>query len=470
VFAYTTTRKVLIRDRYLGLTYIAAQIAILIYVVVYQIVLLQAYFEKGSIAGVTRMSLRRPTPEYRWNGDAPYCLGTNATSAPHYKVFLDSKYQYTNSKGFSLNQSQANCLYLDNRYALVSDSEVNAMFLPTRVSIIDEVVTPFAPCINLQQEFCEWTTVSSNLTYTADVSMFTLLIDHSFTSTVGASYNVRQMEGKLLAADGAEFDPCSVYSSYSSGCPTYITSGGSGTTSVFPMQALLQAGGLESLDEPASTIGSLALETRRYAGLVMIIDIQYTNFYLPGGGIKFGSNSFREDKVVFAYRVSVVPEQDYKSELVITADENKYAPTRTTYNQHGMRIIVTQSGRIGLFNFQALLINLTVSLGLLSVAMIITDFIAFSICPARSIYQQYRLRQSVDMSDLRDTGRMLELFGRFKTDKDLVDPIPPVIAQVLDERRRNVEARKATTTVPIDVENSTVAFENPVVTVTSSKV
>lgn len=164
--------------------------------------------------------------------------------------------------------------------------------------------------------------------------------------------------------------------------------------------------------------------------------VQYTNFFLPGGGVSFGTGSFNADTVKFAYKVSVVPEQDYKSELISIADENRFPSTRMNYNQHGIRVLVTQSGRIGAFDFQTMLVNFTVSLGLLAAAAAITDFIAFALCPARSIYQQYRNRTTVDMSDVRDTGRMKEIVNRFKMEEGLVDPLPKIFADALAENKR----------------------------------
>jgi hypothetical protein len=41
---------------------------------------------------------------------------------------------------------------------------------------------------------------------------------------------------------------------------------------------------------------------------------------------------------------------------------------------------------------QTLLINLSVSLGLMSVAVLVTDYVMMSCCPLRNIYKQYKVR------------------------------------------------------------------------------
>lgn len=94
------------------------------------------------------------------------------------------------------------------------------------------------------------------------------------------------------------------------------------------------------------------------------------------------------------------PAAEFKAEAVVTPTGDIPSATRTVYNRHGLRLLVTQSGRIGAFSFQAsaaaaapaaataaaaparrsltvpsaqtLLINLSVSLGLMSVAVLVS--------------------------------------------------------------------------------------------------
>lgn len=55
----------------------------------------------------------------------------------------------------------------------------------------------------------------------------------------------------------------------------------------------------------------------------------------------------------------------------------------------------------GWIAFQTALVNLTTALGLLSVAVLLTDFCMTSCCPLRHIYKQYKERETIDFSDLR---------------------------------------------------------------------
>ncbi len=58
--------------------------------------------------------------------------------------------------------------------------------------------------------------------------------------------------------------------------------------------------------------------------------------------------------------------------------------------KHGIRIVVKQSGFIGQFKFQQLLLSLVSSVALLAVAKTVVDFLAFNVLPLKYIYGQYR--------------------------------------------------------------------------------
>ena len=103
------------------------------------------------------------------------------------------------------------------------------------------------------------------------------------------------------------------------------------------------------------------------------------------------------------------------------------APQRTTYNRHGIRIVITQTGRIGVFDMQTMLINLVVGFGLLAAATAVVDFIALSLCPLRALYNQYSSRVTVNMSRILKylpPHRVREMLAEFKEDEHLVDPVP----------------------------------------------
>jgi hypothetical protein len=103
---------------------------------------------------------------------------------------------------------------------------------------------------------------------------------------------------------------------------------------------------------------------------------------------------------------------------------------RTRLTRAGVRIVIAQSGRIGTWDTQVFFISITVSFGLLSVASLIVNFVAFNCCKYRAIYQQYATRETVDFSAMEDTLGAQSVLAQFKADQNLIDPVPPIFAPV----------------------------------------
>jgi hypothetical protein len=328
MFAYTTGRKLSVRDRRLGLLFLVSQLAIAGYVVVYSIILKQGYMRTGSIQGVVRLQLKRPDTAFQWaNGDAPYCKGGTANGTTDYAFPALGSYRYIGDPSRSVTSIQGTCEYADARFAVPNAGETNAIFLPTRTTLIHEVATPANSCTTLQNSFCAWNTVNSSLTYLADAEMFTLLIDHSFSSDVGVVKSSLEMAGELLSPSGLPVDACASYDvprfrNAGVSCPSYIQVGkrDSGSNDIVSIRTLLNAAGVETLDEVSGVTPSLATQTKRYGGIVMLIAILYSNHYLPGNDIPFGTKSLDPTVVHYGYRVSIIPEQEYKAERVFTSN------------------------------------------------------------------------------------------------------------------------------------------------------
>lgn len=122
-----------------------------------------------------------------------------------------------------------------------------------------------------------------------------------------------------------------------------------------------------------------------------------------------------------------VPNSEFKVEYSATNATELPGAYRTIYNRHGVRLVVTQTGRIGVFDIQTMLINLVVGFGLLAVANAVVDFIAFNLCPLRTLYSQYANRVTVSLSEILtslDPGRVKEMLADFRDDEHLVDLVP----------------------------------------------
>lgn len=51
-------------------------------------------------------------------------------------------------------------------------------------------------------------------------------------------------------------------------------------------------------------------------------------------------------------QVSIVPDTGYRAEVSVSSDNSLVSQTRTVYDRRGIRIVVSQGGRVGAFNFQ----------------------------------------------------------------------------------------------------------------------
>ena len=76
-------------------------------------------------------------------------------------------------------------------------------------------------------------------------------------------------------------------------------------------------------------------------------------------------------------------------------------PTRYVVDRHGLKIVIIQSGRVGVFDAQQSLVNVVVAFGLLRAVAFICDILAFWVCPMRHVYRQYATRSTVKSGDLR---------------------------------------------------------------------
>lgn len=310
-FGYSTLSRTIIRDKRLGFLHAFLTLCILIYVFVYQIAYVQQWRKEGGIIGTTRMQLQ--APDARTTQPA-FCAGVNSTTvsnntAGYYGFPAPGLYNYTGPNGGPATLRQGACAYMDARDAVTDPLENNALVLPTRITISQEQVQPMPRCERLAFADCEWVTVASELQYIPDVEFFTLLIEHSFSALLGtASRSSIQMAGYMVDPNGNRIDPCSAYTQRGMACPPNITIGVEGKQDIFALQSLLDAVGIASLDEVGGGRGGLGDETLRYSGLVLLLSISYSNYYLPatfGGSALLGTNSLNDSRVDYSYRVSV---------------------------------------------------------------------------------------------------------------------------------------------------------------------
>eukprot|EP01138_Halocafeteria_seosinensis_P004396 gb/GECG01004497.1/.p1 GENE.gb/GECG01004497.1/~~gb/GECG01004497.1/.p1 ORF type:complete len:486 (+),score=39.44 gb/GECG01004497.1/:1-1458(+) len=399
IFAFKTPRYVRIRDKRLGLMNLAFMVGIFGYIVGYLVISQQGYKQRGDVIGVTRLQLRAPGPDIMPELDEmEYCgNGTYKADVPD-----------------SIEFAKAPCQFLDQFDAQYPRKQANAIFLSTRITYQASQRNRSEICANMSLASCAYKEFAHQDFYVADPEFYTLFIDHSMSvPSLDVSKSAIQLGGRLLGTDGKRLDPCKPYTEANRPCPSFINLGQSGAKDIVPIAALLEAGGVNSLDDVAGTTEDLVGETKRFAGLILLVQIDYDNYY-----------TYNPENIRYTYTVTQVSNQEFKIEQLVN-NQNDAHESRLIYDRHGVQIVMLQTGSIGSFSFAQLLIVLVTSLGLLAVAQSLVNTLAFNIMPMKWVYRQYQTVNSVDFSDIE--GLPKSQLNRFKTE-DLLNPHPRIFS------------------------------------------
>ena len=129
--------------------------------------------------------------------------------------------------------------------------------------------------------------------------------------------------------------------------------------------------GISSLQEGAiSPSAELTGETMRFAGLVIVILVEYANLFSD------------PNSLTYRYRPAVIPGAEAKAIESISDS--------VQWNRHGVKFQLVQTGEIGRFEFIALLTNLVASIALFKLASVFVELMMLRVLPQKEIYEQYK--------------------------------------------------------------------------------
>ena len=180
------------------------------------------------------------------------------------------------------------------------------MFVSTRVSESPQVLSE--DCVGQPTPDCVYKNVGNGTTfYVGNTEYSTLLTDFTLSSaSQGVTVAASSIRGTIVDQAGKVMDPCDDYTSRGWKCDPNIRVGQPGPNrDVMPLQTLLRAAGIGSLDDVSSTIG----ETHRYSGLILTITVSVSNYWAKTG-------SFKEGNFVYTYSVQAVQDAEFKAEEV----------------------------------------------------------------------------------------------------------------------------------------------------------
>ena len=206
--------------------------------------------------------------------------------------------------------------------------------------------------------------------YVSQPEDFTAFIDHTLiVEATGRAYSWSDAELKfdgIIDVYGKKLDPCDDYEAQHLLCPVDVKQLDAGRRDIIPLRTLLRAAGINDLDtfgdSPCTAINGTAaskpcVESARFAGIKLLVDIQYNN-----------AHSWSASTIGYTYSVRHVPKQGYmvKKPWVprAMASINLDGTNARMMNEiHGIHADFVQSGEVGGFNAHTAMVNLVAAVG-----------------------------------------------------------------------------------------------------------
>jgi hypothetical protein len=360
---YEVPRKVFIKDGCIGLAYWATVIGCGVALLVQIFAISKGHYKTGQVGGALRVQAQGPKVE--WTSQElgqrlPYCLDSSVNTpafqnTSDYVVFdrgvgANQKfyYQYRDS----VVSERYACQYLDEKWEVANPLEPNSAFFPTRYITYKETAPSCKTAPNSRTTINECTYAPAGLKtrwYVPDVEAFTLWIVHGISvPSIASSWTKDQMvSGQLLDQSGKPVDVCAFYRRRNPAAPCplnpdmpeanmthYVSIGVKNVPDIVPIGSLLEAAGINSLDET-----NFLTDSYRYGGVTLVVQLNYNNY----GGLTY--DSWKDVK----YTMTVEAVRGKVKGVFATPDDAVQWPStsRTVFERSGLRIIFTFSGTMG---------------------------------------------------------------------------------------------------------------------------
>ncbi|ORZ28576.1 hypothetical protein BCR44DRAFT_1455236 [Catenaria anguillulae PL171] len=338
LFAYDTFKVVRVRDRRLGVPYYSFVVAIAAYIL-YSIISDQLYLRKEEVTnGSVRITIQPPATGI---ATPDYCARSPAGSCLYYDAFQVTPASTDNADGKTY--------------------------------------------------------------YIADIENYTLMFEHTvrgqsdaLASRSGDMVGVfKDPKGKPMRVFTPSWMPNSTVADV-----TKADLGGDSNRmtkrapqvpgDVLPVKELLAAANISSLDLISESPSARPDEPIRESGLVLLVTIQY------------GNRAENSSALGYTYSATYIKGTEAKVLDSVYVGPSGGPTGVQARNRRGIRIAVVQTGKLGRFDFMALLTNLVASLALLRVAVLIIEFLLLWVMPEKEHYRHWKIQTTDDFSDIRD--------------------------------------------------------------------
>lgn len=447
LLGYETRKIVRIRDRRLGITYIAFVLLIAAYVVGFQIFYSNEHFQRKDVYGTARMTIQQPTKgacnpnkmgcksDFHSLTELPYCNVYKGNS-----TVVEPKFRHA-------------CTFADQHTLCPTGMLTGEMLVPTRIDRMEEHKHCYPGPENDYTCDNEYELDDHHkITYVADIEKFTIMVAHTYKrrtlqgnnqmiqgylmeceeedSNGAVSGTLKKVkttlkgertcngewvkkpiecitgtcpflkkekeQGSFMQADPVVKARARVGEANRQGLHASLLSAEEhADLDVNP--AKLAAGGyfaipqgdIFRIDKLLELAGLDLDQTFNLEGLPLreagtVIEIEA--FY---ENLRPWVSSFGATDVTYSYKVSQRPMDEMKTELFSQSQPN-YPARRVIEDRHGLYIVVKISGEFGFFSIVYLGVMLTTAVALISVAIAITDKLAIYVMPEKQTYYNHK--------------------------------------------------------------------------------
>lgn len=406
LFAFKAPKRVIIRDRRLGLLQYMFMVSIMIYIVIFGIFKNCAYLEVSEVSHIVRFELLDPTKdgceidepdckvELRPMSQLPYCCSQNSsctgTQKDHhcqcdYAVQPLLPCSWSDAVSSAVVREKSIVIgtkvkrEVQSRKCQNSDAETNSEEI---ANDLGDTTT----CSDL------WDLEHTSLRYIANIEEYRLLIDHSFSGVQGGAVpiNSRDVAGRLFVGNlngppnEAQKATClnrpdaeDVSGKLTNNAPCYIPPRLFHGFDIYSMAELLGSMGIDMDD-----ITPFSDKTYREEGINVDMLIDYNDM----------KPWFGKVNTTYTYFLTVVP-HSYGEAITFEYDDES---TREKKDLLGIRFNVRPGGQLSQVSFDALIEHLTESLALLATAAVLVKLLAKYMLHNSHYYKELLTQTSPD--------------------------------------------------------------------------
>ena len=403
LFAYKTERRVIMRDRKLGIARVLILIGLFCYVVIYEVILNKGYLIKDEPVGFSTISVRRGSD---WNSEQTHCCpaggcGTCAGSTPACVQWTTQDSCVRSGCGWNQAASRTvgsvvkyECVGWDRHNILRPSAEEYSSLITTRLKVTNFNNLPRECDLNATSAQCpSWEETDKQTYYTSGIEDMTIMVDHGVYGRESKKIVMGQdmNRGVLQLPNNKELHFCgSPILGMANDANVKCTDADKKRPGdIFTVKQLLTSAGVNSLDEVFEG------ESLRYHGVVILVILSY-----DGEGI--------DTELTYAYRSFALRGVEFKNEQTIISNLPTGNISRSIWKRHGIRVVLVPAGYVAIFSFVELMKTLMVAGGLFSIAKLLVEHILIRFLPYSKVYKRYRDIKTVDFSD-HDKAGLLRL-------------------------------------------------------------